>query len=244
MSDAKNAVRHDCPFLVIQEGNGRNREFSLEHNSAVLGRDQDCDVILSDLNVSRHHAMLSREPEGVIVKDLSSANGTFVNAQPVSSQMLKHLDTIQVGGVIIVFNDPGIASHGETGSRWANLSEESLNFDNLRQVIRDLEKNISIVFKGNQEVIRNLIVCLLADGHLLLEDAPGVGKSMLAQALARSIFSRYRRIQFTPDMMPSDVTGMNIYDSGSGKFRFIRRILGSVKTGIDRFPKRASSVSP
>jgi len=221
MSEAKNAVRHDCPFLVIQEGNGRNREFSLTHNSAVLGRDSDCDVILSDLNVSRHHAMLSREPEGVIVKDLSSANGTFVNAQPVVSQILKHLDTIQVGGVMLVFNDPASSAPAASGTLWLDLSGESLNFDNLRQVIRELEKNIAVVFKGNQEVIRNLIVCMLADGHLLLKDTPGVGKSLLAQTLAKSVQARYRRIQFTPDMLPSDITGTNVYEESTGTFRFL-----------------------
>ncbi|MBQ6597829.1 MAG: AAA family ATPase [Lentisphaeria bacterium] len=221
MNEAKNANRHDCPFLVIQEGNGRNREFSLTHNSVVIGRDPDCDVILSDLNVSRHHAMLSREPEGVIVKDLSSANGTFVNAQPVASQELKHLDTIQVGGVVLVFNDPASSSPAAAGSVWGDLSEGNLNFDKLRQVIRELEKNIAVVFKGNPEVIRNLIVCMLADGHLLLKDTPGVGKSLLAQTLAKSVQAKYRRIQFTPDMLPSDITGTNVYEESTGTFRFL-----------------------
>jgi len=221
MNEPKNGIRHENPYLVIQEGNGQNREVELSHGTAVLGREPDCDIVLADRNVSRHHAMLSREPEGFIIKDLSSANGTFVNAQPVASQLLKHLDTIQVGGVMLVFNDPGIPSYINTETRWSDISGESLNFDNLRQVIRALEKNISIVFKGNQEVIRNLIVCLLADGHLLLEDTPGVGKSLLAQTLAKSVQAKYRRIQFTPDMLPSDITGTNVYDEATGMFRFL-----------------------
>ena len=221
MDEQKNSSRHDSPYLIIQDGNGQNREYALSNTTAMLGRESDCDIIVLDRNVSRHHAVLSREPEGFLIKDLSSANGTFVNAQPVASQMLKHLDTIQVGSVMIVFNDPGTASQGGTGSRWANLSEEGLNFDNLRQVIRDLENNISIVFKGHQEVIRNLIVCMLADGHLLLEDTPGVGKSLLAQTLAKSVQAKYRRIQFTPDMLPSDITGTNIYEETTGTFRFL-----------------------
>ena len=222
MSEAKNAGRHDSPYLVIQEGNGQNREFSLNLSRVTLGREADCDIVLSDRNVSRHHAELSREPDGVVIKDLSSANGTFVNSQPVSSQRLKHLDIIQVGGVMIVFNDPGTVMFTSTETRrWASFSEESLNFGTLRQVIRELERNISLVFKGNQEVIRNLIVCMLADGHLLLEDTPGVGKSLLAQTLAKSIQSKYRRIQFTPDMLPSDITGTNVYDEATGTFRFL-----------------------
>ena len=222
MGESKNSSRHDSPYLVIQEGNGQNREFSLNLSPVTLGREADCDIILSDRNVSRHHARLSIEPDGVVITDLASANGTFVNSQPVGSQLLKHLDIIQVGGVMIVFNDPGQVLFTCTETRrWANLSEESLNFDNLRQVIRELERNISLVFKGNQEVIRNLIVCMLADGHLLLEDSPGVGKSLLAQTLAKSIQSKYRRIQFTPDMLPSDITGTNVYDESTGTFRFL-----------------------
>ena len=94
MNEQKNSIRHDGPYLTIQEGNGQTREFALSHTSAILGREVDCDIIVSDRNVSRHHAVLSREPDGILIKDLSSANGTFVNAQPVSSQMLKHLDTM------------------------------------------------------------------------------------------------------------------------------------------------------
>lgn len=221
MDEQRNGSRHDNPYLIIQEGNGQNREFPLNVGVAILGREQDCDIVISDRNVSRHHAVLSLELEGFMIKDLSSANGTFVNAQPVSSQLLKHLDTIQVGGVMIVFNDPGTASYGNTETRWANLSEESLNFGNLRQIIRALEKNISTVFKGHPEVVRNLIVCLLADGHLLLKDTPGVGKSLLAQTLAKSVQAKYRRIQFTPDMLPSDITGTNVYDETNGSFRFL-----------------------
>jgi MoxR-like ATPase len=91
----------------------------------------------------------------------------------------------------------------------------------MQRVIRSLEKNIGEVFKGNPGVIRDLIVCLMADGHLLLEDAPGVGKSLLAQTLAKSVQAVYRRIQFTPDMLPSDITGMNVYDDVKKDFRFL-----------------------
>ena len=186
-----------------------------------MGREPECEISIADRNVSRRHAMFSRERDGFIIKDLSSANGTFVNSQPVVSQLLKHQDIIQIGGVMMVYNNPGTVETSQSGNSWGNFSEDNLNFEMLRQVIRQLESNIATVFKGNPNVIRNLIVCLLADGHLLLEDAPGVGKSLLAQTLAKSIQSRYRRIQFTPDMLPSDITGTNIYDEMTGTFRFL-----------------------
>ena len=222
-NDAKEEIRisprhHDVPFLVIQEGYGQTREFILDCEQLTIGRDPDCNLPLNDRNVSRHHAQIIREMDSFVIKDLSSFNGTFVNAQPVASQVLKHLDTIQVGTVMMVFNAPSTL---RDGTRWNSFSKEGLNAENLRQVIRHLESNITAVFKGNADVVRNLIVCLLADGHLLLKDAPGVGKSLLAQTLAKSVQATYRRIQFTPDMLPSDITGANVYDESSVSFRFL-----------------------
>lgn len=221
MSETNKNGRPESPYLVIQEGYGKNRKFSLDRDSVTLGRDPDCDIVIADQNVSRHHATLSLEQKGVLLKDMGSFNGTFVNSQPVTSQMLKHLDVIQVGGAILVFNSPGALSDEDNETRWGDISKEDLNVEKLRQVVRQLEANICQVFKGNPDVVRNLIVCLLADGHMLLEDAPGVGKSLLAQTLAKSIQAQYRRIQFTPDMLPSDITGTNIYDETSGSFRFL-----------------------
>ena len=80
--------------------------------------------------------------------------------------------------------------------------------------------NIERVIDGKPEVVRLVIVVLLAEGHLLIEDVPGVGKTKLAKALARSIDCSVRRIQFTPDLLPSDVTGVNVYNQESRDFEF------------------------
>jgi MoxR-like ATPase len=80
--------------------------------------------------------------------------------------------------------------------------------------------NVSKVIHGKEEPIRLALVCLLSEGHLLLEDVPGVGKTTLAKALARSFDLECRRIQFTPDLLPSDVTGVSVYDRASGSFSF------------------------
>ncbi|HUR50939.1 MAG TPA: MoxR family ATPase [Mycobacteriales bacterium] len=85
------------------------------------------------------------------------------------------------------------------------------------QLVRD---NIEKVIEGKPEVVRTALVVLLAEGHLLIEDVPGVGKTMLAKALARSIDCSVRRIQFTPDLLPSDVTGVSVYDLQTQEFEF------------------------
>jgi MoxR-like ATPase len=81
-------------------------------------------------------------------------------------------------------------------------------------------KNISRVIVGKHGTIELLLVALLAEGHVLLEDVPGVAKTLLAKSLAKSIGGSFNRVQFTPDLLPADITGFNIYDQKTGRFAF------------------------
>ena len=83
-----------------------------------------------------------------------------------------------------------------------------------------IRANIEQVIEGKSDAVRLALVVLLAEGHLLIEDVPGVGKTLLAKALARSIDCSVRRIQFTPDLLPSDVTGVSVYNQESRDFEF------------------------
>jgi MoxR-like ATPase len=86
--------------------------------------------------------------------------------------------------------------------------------------LAELERALGAAIRGKAEVVRLSLVCLLARGHLLIEDVPGVGKTTLAQALARSVSCRFHRLQFTSDMLPSDVVGVTIYNAHSETFEF------------------------
>ena len=81
-------------------------------------------------------------------------------------------------------------------------------------------KNISRVIVGKNRAIELLLVALLAEGHVLLEDVPGVAKTLLAKSLAKCIGGSFNRVQFTPDLLPSDITGFNVYDQKTGRFAF------------------------
>ena len=89
-----------------------------------------------------------------------------------------------------------------------------------RALLERLKVNMRATIKGKDEVIEQSLVCLLADGHLLIEDLPGVGKTTLAYTLARSMDCSFSRIQFTSDLLPSDVTGVSIYDETVKQFIF------------------------
>ncbi len=88
--------------------------------------------------------------------------------------------------------------------------------------LRELSRNIQSVLLGKEEAVRQVLVALLARGHVLLEDVPGVGKTILSRAVARSIDCKFSRIQLTPDMLPSDILGVSVYDSNTGEFTFKR----------------------
>ncbi len=84
----------------------------------------------------------------------------------------------------------------------------------------DLSRNVESFVKGKPEVVRTALVCLLAEGHLLIDDVPGVGKTSLAKAISQSVDGAMQRIQFTPDLLPSDVTGVQVFDPGKREFVF------------------------
>ena len=97
---------------------------------------------------------------------------------------------------------------------WEDVMEET------RVWIKNIKDNIGKVLVGKEEVTDLVLTSLIAGGHVLLEDVPGTGKTMLAKSLARSLDTSYGRIQFTPDLLPTDVTGLNYYDQKAGEFTF------------------------
>ncbi|MEZ5218923.1 MAG: MoxR family ATPase [Ilumatobacteraceae bacterium] len=85
---------------------------------------------------------------------------------------------------------------------------------------RALQENVAQVLKGKPETVRLAVACFLAEGHLLIEDLPGTGKTSLARAMAQSVGGSVKRVQFTPDLLPSDITGTSIYRPNEGEFVF------------------------
>ncbi len=112
----------------------------------------------------------------------------------------------------------------------------------IQTTLQRLQGNIESVVLGKKEVVRKTLIALLAAEHILLEDVPGVGKTLVAKALAKSIDGRFTRVQFTPDLLPSDIVGSSIYHNGEFKFSpgpiFANVVLGDE---INRAPPRTQS---
>ncbi|MEU4152346.1 AAA family ATPase [Streptomyces sp. NPDC026659] len=98
--------------------------------------------------------------------------------------------------------------------------DDRASLSDLTATVERVRRSVEDVIEGKPEVVRLSLTVLLAEGHLLIEDVPGVGKTMLAKALARSIDCSVRRIQFTPDLLPSDITGVSIWDPQRREFEF------------------------
>lgn len=103
-----------------------------------------------------------------------------------------------------------------------NLSEAKTKIDAVKD-------NVGKVIVGKDDVIKKMLICMIAGGHVLLEDVPGTGKTMLAKSMAKSSELKFSRIQFTPDLLPADITGLNIYNRAEENFKFVP---GPVMTNV------------
>ena len=99
-------------------------------------------------------------------------------------------------------------------------SNSSGVFSRFKDSFDAIVDNVERTIQGKEDVVRLTLVTLLAEGHVLLEDVPGVGKTMLAKSLARSLGCSWARVQFTPDLLPTDVTGVSVWDRASESFQF------------------------
>ena len=121
-------------------------------------------------------------------------------------------------GIFLLYCDRKLFSHEVTPVAEATPTSA---LDEITAQIKTITENIETVILGKRQAIEQTLVSLLCGGHVLLQDVPGVGKTMLAKSIAISLGCVYKRLQFTPDLLPSDITGVSIYHQQQGEFRFL-----------------------
>ncbi|MCK4972322.1 MAG: MoxR family ATPase [Candidatus Heimdallarchaeota archaeon] len=113
-----------------------------------------------------------------------------------------------------------MSSKTKVSSTSKSKKSTKINIKALAKKVKEIKKNMSKVIVGQEEVIDAMITALLADGHALLEGVPGIAKTLMVRALSKAVSAEFKRIQFTPDLMPSDVTGVMAYKPETGEFYF------------------------
>jgi len=211
--------------------------------TVVVGRADRADITIGDPVMSNEHAEISSHAGIVKIRDLDSSNGTLVNGAIVSSVVLKNGDTVEMGDTILCFrsgNDQKQTAGHETKSvppppppkRPSRRHEEvKASPEDVKRVLAMKEKTNAIrdevakVIVGQVEVVDQVLMCLIAGGHALLIGLPGMAKTLLVSTMAKVLDMNFKRIQFTPDLMPSDITGTEVLytnpSTGEKEFRFI-----------------------
>lgn len=236
--------------ITIINGARAGEAHLLKPRGFVIGRSDLCDLRLpNDLAVSSYHARIEQLGERWIIRDLESANGTEVNGIAVQEQPLNDGDTITVGETQFRFSTDAAASTSARSaeapptasrpvvteppavSRWRPPPAVPATEDEVRLVMdmshrtTEIRAEVAKVIVGQQRVLEEILMAMIARGHALLVGLPGMAKTLMIRTIADVLNLKFKRIQFTPDLMPTDITGTDVLDTnretGEKEFRFV-----------------------
>ena len=219
------------PDIEFQEGPLTGRRVTLSETSYSLGRRPDNDLQLDDGMTSGSHAKLQSEDGAWEIVDLGSSNGTLLNGARVTSAVrLSPGDFVQIGGSRFVFD--GDSAPAGTPVAAARTDAPVVAADELALVekMRDhadrIRNEVGKVIVGQRDVLDQVLMCILANGHALLIGLPGMAKTLMVRTIAQVLNLKFKRVQFTPDLMPGDIIGTDVLETNSAtgekEFRFIR----------------------
>ena len=208
--------------IEFTQGPMTGRRMPLAPGGLTIGRHPEMDLILDDVMASSHHAELRFESEVWKIVDLGSSNGTLLNNARVTTANLKPGDRVQIGGSSFVFRD---GSTTDAAATVASTDELAL-VEKMRDHTERIRREVGKIIVGQREVLDQILMCILANGHALLIGLPGMAKTLTVRTIAQVLNLKFKRVQFTPDLMPGDIIGTDVLETnvatGEKEFRFIR----------------------
>ena len=234
--------------VIFIDGPCAGQMVELQGEELILGSGADADLVVPDEGISPHHAQLVLQGGRWLIRDLFTGKGTRVNGTAVDLQGLADGDRVTIGGSQFVFaagaaaaaapappapsprpvpeqaRSTAAAARPAAGPTPATQQEVEL-VAQMSERTRAIRAEVGKVIVGQQGVLDQLLMCLLAGGHGLLIGLPGMAKTLIVRTVGRVLDLEFKRIQFTPDLMPSDITGTDVLetnrDTGEKEFRFI-----------------------
>ena len=222
--------------LFVQEADGKRLLAELDPaQTYTLGRADDCSLPLENASVSSHHLRFSPDPRGWVVQDLHSSNGTAVNDQPLDPAqpvLLAGDSRIDLGSEVTLFFQFQSGGGADAEAAQPAPAEKGASADDLA-LVKSMAKlsdqiraEIAKVIVGQVEIINQVLMVIIAGGHGLLVGMPGMAKTTLCSTIAKVLDMEFKRVQFTPDLMPTDITGSEILEhdpvTDKKSFRFIK----------------------
>jgi len=225
------------PILRIRASSGKEFTYRLPNAPVQIGRSPSCQIRLAGERVSRHHAQIEPAPEGFVIADLGSGNGTLVNGERVERKLLAHGDQVVIAGVTFVFDRGEAAELAEAAAPGAGtpaeggIDEQAVR--NMKVASEAIRAEVNKIIVGQAEVLDQVLAAMLARGHCLMVGVPGLAKTLMIRTIAAALDLEFKRVQFTPDLMPSDITGTEVLEEDPNtKERIFRFIKGPVFTNI------------
>ena len=206
------------PRLLVLEGEmlGKSLPVSCD-GKQVIGRAKPADILVPDASVSESHAEIELRGNQLAVRDLDSSNKVYYNGEPVAEALVNDGERFALGQIYVRF---------ETGEMLPEIIAD------FREKVTHIKDEMSRIIIGQVEVIDQLLSCIFAGGHCLLVGVPGLAKTAIVNSMAQILDLSFKRVQFTPDLMPSDVTGTNIIDIESSGAREMRFVPGPIFTQL------------
>jgi MoxR-like ATPase len=232
------------PSIQFTKGPFIDKSYTLDDSGLTIGRTADCDIRLEDdTKISGTHAEIRPAEDAWWVFDLDSSNGTKLNGRQIESSALSVGDYVSIGESAFQFLEQNAADeeNEDAQDEFHKIDEDEAGEDakvsleegddtalvaELNDAYAKMKAELGQVIVGQEEVIEQMLIAIFCRGHALLIGVPGLAKTLLVSTLSKVLDLSFKRVQFTPDLMPTDITGTEVLEedqvTGARSFRFVK----------------------